>query len=141
MCQISFSVNKHFSRNGIWQKKSVKIVCAKHKTLLSRWEASSIYEGGGGNLHTLSTMYSFQSTSKDEKDLKSQVAAPEEELWENEEKVKQGDENYEKMLQFKISKFPNSQKCYAHLIKKDCVDTMTWYLSDQDSRVIVMTFH
>lgn len=41
--------------------------------------------------------------------MKTQVVALEDEIQENKAKVKQGEEKYEKMLQFMISKFTDSQ--------------------------------
>ncbi|CAI9280417.1 unnamed protein product [Lactuca saligna] len=51
-----------------------------------------------------------QSASTDEMALKNKVTALEEEVQENKEKVKQSEEKCKKMLQFMISKFPDSQK-------------------------------
>ncbi|CAI9276983.1 unnamed protein product [Lactuca saligna] len=91
------------------EKKVVKTVCARHKTLLSRWEASSGPIMRKKDLHILSAAEPSQSASTDEMALKNKVTALEEEVRENKEKVKQSEEKCEKMLQFMISKFPYSQ--------------------------------
>ncbi|CAH1413323.1 unnamed protein product [Lactuca virosa] len=61
------------------------------------------------DLHILSAAEPSQSASTDEMALKNKVTALEEEIRENKEKVKQSEEKCEKMLQFMISKFPDSQ--------------------------------
>ncbi|CAH1445246.1 unnamed protein product [Lactuca virosa] len=61
------------------------------------------------DLHILSAAEPSQSASMDEMALKNKVTALEEEIRENKEKVKQSEEKCEKMLQFMISKFPDSQ--------------------------------
>nr|KAJ0192818.1 hypothetical protein LSAT_V11C800435250 [Lactuca sativa] len=91
------------------EKKAVKTVCARHKTLLSGWEASSGPIMRKKDLHILSAAEPSQSASTDEMALKNKVTALEEEVRENKEKVKQSEEKCEKMLQFMISKFPDSQ--------------------------------
>nr|KAJ0213824.1 hypothetical protein LSAT_V11C400180260 [Lactuca sativa] len=97
------------------EKKVIKIVCAKHKTLLSGWEASSGPVMRKKYIHLLSTVETSQSASKDEEDMKSKIVALEEEVRINEQKVKQSEEKCEKMFQFIISKFPDSQNIlYPH---------------------------
>ncbi|CAH1415491.1 unnamed protein product [Lactuca virosa] len=91
------------------EKKAVKIVSAKHKTLLSRWEASSGPIMRKKDLHILSAAETAQSAATDEVALKSKVTALEEEVQENKDKVKQNEEKCETMLQFMILKFPDSQ--------------------------------
>nr|KAJ0192870.1 hypothetical protein LSAT_V11C800438710 [Lactuca sativa] len=91
------------------EKKVIKTVCAKHKTLLSRWKASSGPIMRKKDLHILSTTEPSQLASTNEMALKNKVTALEEEVRENKEKVKQSEEKCEKMLQFMISKFPDSQ--------------------------------
>ncbi|CAI9299780.1 unnamed protein product [Lactuca saligna] len=91
------------------EKKVIKTICAKHKTLQSGWEASSGPVMRKKDIHLLSTAETSQSASKDEEDMKSKIVALEEEVRINEQKVKQSEEKCEKMLQFIISKFPDSQ--------------------------------
>ena len=90
------------------EKKVIKTICAKHKTLHSGWEASSGPVMRKKDIHLLSTAETSQSASKDEEDMKSKIVALEEEVRINEQKVKQSEEKCEKMLQFIISKFPDS---------------------------------
>ncbi|CAH1423778.1 unnamed protein product [Lactuca virosa] len=91
------------------EKKVIKTICAKHKTLQSGWEASSGPVMRKKDIHLLSTAETSQSASKDEEDMKSKIVALEEEVRINEQKVKQSEEKCEKMFQFIISKFPDSQ--------------------------------
>ncbi|CAH1413614.1 unnamed protein product [Lactuca virosa] len=73
------------------------------------WEASSGPVMRKKDIHLLSTAETSQSASKDEEDMKSKIVALEEEVRINEQKVKQSEEKCEKMFQFIISKFPDSQ--------------------------------
>ncbi|CAH1420912.1 unnamed protein product [Lactuca virosa] len=68
------------------EKKVIKTVCAKHKTLQSGWEASSGPVMRKKDIHLLSTAETSQSASKDEEDMKSKIVALEEEVRINEPK-------------------------------------------------------
>ncbi|CAI9277874.1 unnamed protein product [Lactuca saligna] len=52
------------------EKKVIKTICAKHKTLQSGWEASSGLVMRKKDIHLLSTAETSQSASKDEEDMK-----------------------------------------------------------------------
>lgn len=60
------------------------------------------------DIQVLSAIETSQSASKDE-DMKNHIAAFEEKLRENKEKLKQGKQKYEKMIKFMISKFLDFQ--------------------------------
>ncbi|CAH1413616.1 unnamed protein product [Lactuca virosa] len=94
-----------------WESDKAKrrLTIDSKSQICNGWEASSGPVMRKKDIHLLSTAETSQSASKDEEDMKSKIVALEEEVRINEQKVKQSEEKCEKMFQFIISKFPDSQ--------------------------------
>ncbi|CAH1413664.1 unnamed protein product [Lactuca virosa] len=107
------------------EKKVIKTICAKHKTLLSGWEASSGPVMRKKDIHLLSTAETSQSASKDEEDMKSKIFALEEEVRINEQKVKQSEEKCEKCSSLLSRSSRILKTYYVHPMKMKPVCTMT----------------